>query len=229
MKNSSTYFDEKLMKIEHYRKYSEMLPWIGYDYKNQKIKVLTVGESHYLSKTSTYHHDPISWYAGILMSNKPDKAGIHTRKVIFSGILTQWKKKSKVIFKNTESALLSSNLFPIKPDSAYDNIAFMNFFQRPAEKSGKSIKVKDLDLTISSQVFTEVVNIIKPDVVIFTSVLAYKYAKNCAALDYLSTNEITFTKCPHPATSWWNRKSKMYGNETGKNHFITFINKQLTF
>lgn len=226
MKNSSTEFDKKFDKIEHYVKYSEMRPWIGSDYQNQKVKILTIGESHYLAKGSTYHIDADNWYNGISMSDKPDKAGIHTRNVIFNGINTNWKKKSKVIFKNTEDALFLSKLFSIKPESAYYNIAFMNFFQRPAEKNGKSIKVKDLDLSVSKQVFSEVVSIIKPNAVVFTSVLAYKNAKKCGALDYLTSNNIPFVKCPHPATSWWNRESKSYGNQTGKNNFISFINKQ---
>ena len=228
MEHSSTEFDEKLDKIDHYVKYPEMRPWVGTDYNNQKVKVLTIGESHYLAKGSTYHIDADDWYDGISMSDKPDKAGIHTRNVIFNGIKTNWKKKSKVIFKNTEDALFLSNLFPVKPESAYYNIAFMNFFQRPAEKTGKSIKVKSVDLAISKQVFSEVVNIINPTTVLFTSVLAYKNAKKNGVLRYLTSNNIPFVKCPHPATSWWNRESKAYGNKTGKNHFISFINEQVS-
>lgn len=103
----------------------------------------------------------------------------------------------------------------------------MNFFQRSAEKNGKSIKAKDLDLAVSKQVFSEVVNIIKPNAVVFTSVLAYKNAKKIGALGDLTSNNIPFSKCPHPATSWWNREAKAYGNKTGKNHFVSFMNTQV--
>lgn len=204
-----------------------MRPWIGSDYTKQNIKLLTIGESHYLAKKSTYHHDVDEWYKGISMCNKKDKAGIHTRNVIFNGINTKWKKKSKLIFKNTEQALFDTKMFSTKPISAYDNIAFMNFFQRPAERNGRSIKVSQLDNVISNQVFREVVEIIEPDAVAFTSVLAYKNAKKGGSLDFLKSKNIPFVRCPHPGMPWWNKVAKVYKNRTGKQHFISFINDQL--
>jgi len=224
----STDYDGKLNNISHYINYPEMRPWIGVNYKHEKVKILTVGESHYLSKDSKYHLKAEDWCSGISESQK-DKhiGGINTREVINRGTATKWKKKSYVIFKNTEDALFLSQLFSNKPASAYYNIAFMNYFQRPAQVTGKSILLEKMDEEVAKEVFLKVVDCIKPTAIIFTSSLAYKSAKRVGTLDSLKSKEIPFTRSPHPATSWWNRISKKYGNKTGKNHFTSFVNEQV--
>jgi len=228
MKYLSTDYDEKLNTISHYINYPEMRPWIGVNYKYEKVKILIVGESHYLSKDSKYHLKAEDWYNGISDSQKDKHInGINTRKVINRGITIKWKKKSYVIFKNIEDALFSSQLFSNKPASVYYNIAFMNYFQRPAQVPGKSILLEKIDEEIAKKVFLQVVDCIKPTAIIFTSSLAYKSAKRNGALESLKSKNISFARSPHPATSWWNRKSKKYGNKTGKDHFISFVNEQV--
>lgn len=227
MKYLSTEYDEELNNIPHYINYPEMRPWIGVNYTHEKVKLLTVGESHYLTMDSKYHLNPEDWYDGVLTSDKEDIGGINTRNVIDRGTATKWKKKSYVIFKNTEDALFSSQLFSDKPDSAYYNIAFMNYFQRPAQVTGKSIRLETMDENIAKEVFLKVVDCINPTAIIFTSSLAYKSAKRSGTLKSLESKKIPFTRSPHPATSWWNRKSKKYKNKTGKDHFISFVNEQV--
>ncbi len=223
MTRPTTEFDQKLDLIDHYQKYPDMRPWVGIAYSKQLIKILTVGESHYLGKRSTYHHDINTWYEGISLEGKKDRAGVHTRNVIYNGINSNWKKKSKTIFKNTEAALFASNIFESNPLSAYDNIAYLNYFQRPAERHGESIKVKQQDKDVSREVFRGVIEIIQPSIVIFTSTLAFNAAKSSGVTEWFKDNAIPFTRTPHPGCSWWNRVSKKYGNKTGREHFINFV------
>lgn len=226
MKGYLSIYDKQVDSISHYKKYPNLKPLIGSNYTNAKIKLLVVGESHYLDVESTYHHDPEDWYEGIDISDKKDIGWMKTRSIIINGIKSNWKSRSKAIYRNIEKALFESELFEKKPDSVFSEISFMNFFQRPAEITGKSIKVSEEDLIVSKSVFIDVVNIIKPDVVVFTSSLAYKTAKKGGALDLLRDSNIAFTRTPHPGMPWWNRVSKAYNNKTGRLHFIDFINEQ---
>jgi hypothetical protein len=227
MEYLSCIFDKQLDMIKHYQNYPEMRPWIGCNYAQARIKLLLVGESHYLEINSTYHHDPIAWYEGMTISDKDDWGWVKTRNIILNGIKTNWKSHSKAIYKNTEKALFESNFFDKKPVTAYTDVGFMNFFQRPAEVSGKSIKVSEIDAMISNNVFQDVVSVISPDIVIFTSSLAFNCAKGGNSLSFLQDKKIKYIRTPHPGMPWWNRVSKAYKNKTGRDHFIHFVNEQV--
>jgi len=217
MIESSKDYDYCLEKIGHYKKYPKMLPWVGNDYKKSKSKILLIAESHYLQKGETYHHDADEWYKGISLAGKTI-GGITTREVI-EKYVNKVKRRAYRIFINIGEALIASCLPTSSKDryTVYENMAFMNFFQRPAEKNGKSINVKSIDITIANEVSKEVVKCIEPDIVIFTSVKAYKNAKDFRK--FLDGEKIPYEKTPHPATSHWSK--------TGKGVFIAFICKHV--
>ena len=225
MDNQSDQYDSDFLQITHYRKYPEMLPWIGANYSKQPTRILIFGESHYLDRNSVYHHDVEQWYTGIDMHGRKDASWIKTRGTIGNGIETKWKKRSKSIYRNIESALFSSKTVNKELFTAFTEIAFMNFFQRPAETTGDSIKVSPQDVLVAIQVSEQVVESIRPDLVIFTSSLAFKHAKSGGLLNTLANQNISFTRTPHPGSAWWNRVSRKYNNKTGKDHFISFINE----
>jgi hypothetical protein len=125
MELQSYIFDNQLSKILHYQKYPEMMPWVGCYYVNENLKILLIGESHYLKNESNYHHDPIGWYEGVSLEDKDDRGWVITRSIILNGINSKWKSRSKSIYRNTEKALIESNLIkkgnyspPISPASA---------------------------------------------------------------------------------------------------------------
>lgn len=224
MKYYSNEFDEVLDSVEHYQKYPEMKPWIGCEYAGSSIKILVIGESHYLDVGSTYHHDPQEWYGGVTVSDKKDSGWIKTRNIISNGIESNWKSKSKTIYRNIEKALIESNANCSERTTAFSNIAFLNYFQRPAEQTGKSIKVSKLDSDVSKSVVRQVVKAISPEVIIFTSSLAWRHAKRSNLIKEFDEQSIKYTRAPHPGMPWWNRVSKAYGNRTGKQHFVHFVN-----
>ncbi|WP_028304595.1 hypothetical protein [Oceanospirillum maris] len=227
MKYYSNEFDEALDSVVHYQKYPEMKPWIGCDYATSTIKILVIGESHYLDVGSTYHHDPQEWYGGVIVSDKKDSGWIKTRNIISNGIESKWKSKSKTIYRNIEKALLESSANLSEQKSAFNTIAFLNYFQRPAEQTGKSIKVSKLDSEVSKSVVGQVVKVISPEIIIFTSSLAWDHAKRSNLIKEFDKQSIKYTRTPHPGMPWWNRVSKAYGNRTGKQHFVHFVNAAL--
>lgn len=226
MEKSSILYDSKLDLIAHYKIYPEMKVWVGCNYPVADKKLLIIGESHYLEINSRYHLDPQVWYAGVLSFGKEDWGWIKTRNIISNGISNNWKEKSKNIYRNIEKALFESQIFQEKPVSAFTEICFMNYFQRPAEITGKSINVSSIDSKISSIVLQGVVDAIEPNIIIFTSSLAWRHAQQSGIIAYLKTKNIAVSRSPHPGMPWWNKVSKKYGNLTGKHHFIKFINKQ---
>jgi len=162
------------------------------------------------------------------VASKSDAGWFNTRNIISNGIANNWKSRSKTIYRNTEKALRESKM-PVSVDaSVYIDVAFMNFFQRPAEVTGKSIKVSERDILLANDVFKSVVDIISPDIVIFTSSLAFQSARKGMALAHLENFNIPYVRTPHPGMPWWNRVSKAYGNRTGKDHFVNFINQQVS-
>jgi hypothetical protein len=221
---ASLEYDDRLRAIGHYKNYPEMMVWVGRNYSRRRAKLFMVGESHYLESSSQYHHDAERWYAGVPVSDKPDWAWIKTRNIIRNGIRTKWRRKSKTIYRNIENALFASDYCTERPFTAFTEVAFMNYFQRPAQQSGKSIAVCGLDAKMAFSVFQEVVDTIAPTIVIFTSSLAWHHAKRHGAEDFLEQRKISYARTPHPGMPWWNKKSRAYQNSTGKNHFIRSVN-----
>ena len=210
-------FDSRLQEIAHYTKYPQMLPWIGKNYAAHRI--LVFGESHYLPCASTLHRSISAWYDGVEL-DKTEIGWTKTRGTIGNGIVKKWNDKSKAIYKNIEKALYESGAVNGELPTAFTEIAFMNFFQRPANYK-KSIKANSKDAEMANATSEKVVDIIQPSIVIFTSSKAYKHAK--LLRHTLNEKTIEHTKCPHPGSAWWNRATKKYKNKTGKNNFIAFV------
>lgn len=101
-------FDTELSLINHYRLYPSLLPWVGQRYESQQVRLLVIGESHYLHNESQYHHDDDAWYTGLEISGYDDRHWFFTRNIINNGLQSHWKEKSKLIYKNIEKALLNS-------------------------------------------------------------------------------------------------------------------------
>lgn len=116
----------------------------------------------------------------------------------------------------------------------YDSFAFMNYFQMPALYNGMSLegsliefnnetpknrpltdemwnKIKDK----SKEIFLSVVEILKPDKIIFLSTKAYETFGNC--------DEKKIFHTVHPTCAWWNRKMK-FDNLSGRERLVQIFN-----
>lgn len=208
-------YDEELRLISFYQSYPEFLPFIGKNY-DESPKVLIFGESHYFPDESTNHKNVSEWYKKSSLDLLDiERPWINTRRVVnnIHGVkdpIPQRWKKSRTIYRNIESSLIDSGFS--KTANSLCHIAFMNAFLRPAEEKGQSIKVREIDVKQSILVINQIIEIIKPEHVCFVSSKASKYiAKNLT---------IPSDSVPHPASIWWNRRSK---NGVGKELFVDLL------
>lgn len=147
---------------------------------------------------------------------------ICTRKIFDNAINGRKKSKSKAIFHSFASALRAAGIAETLPGSPLQSIAYMNYFQRPAEESGKSLRVYPRDITEATSVVNEVVSVLEPQLVVFASRLAWRHAKAGLA-DKLQQAGIHTLDVPHPATSWWNRPSRPMKGKTGRQRLVSAV------
>lgn len=214
-----TTFDELLKENSHFNNHPEMLPYIGENYANKRI--LIISESHFVPKNIKYQPDD-TWYSG-LYDIKSVSNNSNTRDVMKQVFLG----KGHILFSNLSDALKQTN-----SNIDLRDISWYNFFQKPAAY-GVSIKPTDLDIQIALEIFEENLNILKPKLVVFISTLSFKYLNN----DRVWSKEINGHKykkfdipigiVPHPTSVWWNKKSKLHNNKTGKQKFIDIINDHI--
>jgi hypothetical protein len=212
----NTTFDEQFSGIGHFQLYPELYPWVGHAFHSQSPRILVLGESHYLEPSIDFHHDAAAWYAGIRNQTNRDKAGIVTRGIIANGLVNKWREKSKTIYRNIEAAAVDAGVGASTLVSPFHSMAFMNYFQRPAQVSGKSIVVSALDKSHSSAVLNAVLEILNPQIVIFCSVLAWRAARESVQ----GHQHVRFAFTPHPATRWWHTPMRKYKGKSGRQIFI---------
>lgn len=202
-------FDCELDKTPHFIKFPEMKPWIGNNYSIQQLKLLIIGESHYFAKGTEFHHDAKAWYEKKFDEDLSKRQGHRVRYQISKGF---GKKGAHVMYKRINKALVECNF--VDTDNAFKNIAYINYFQRPAENTGKSISINQLDKDIASETINGVIRTLKPSLILFTSVKAYQVAKQCKAFKGLNSQ---YDYTAHPCSAYWNRKSKKYGKFSDEN------------
>jgi hypothetical protein len=169
-----------------------------------------------LEPGSDYHHDAAAWYGGISIQAKNDRAWTITRKIIANGLANRWREKSKTIYRNIEAAAVDAGVGAPTHVSPFHSMAFMNYFQRPAQVSGKSIVVSELDRSHSATVLNSVLEIISPRIVVFCSVLAWRAARESVQ----ENQHVHFAFAPHPATRWWHTPMRKYKGRSGRQIFI---------
>lgn len=108
-------------------------------------------------------------------------------------------------------------------ENSFISVAFMNYFQRPAEQTGDSISVSPLDIEHSAATVGEVVRIVRPDLVVFCSSLAWKAAKRTTLLDDMRGQGLLVKASSHPSCAWWNRPSKRLKGRSGKAAFMAAV------
>lgn len=207
--------------IKHYQKFACMKPWIGSRYQSSSHKkLLVIGESHYLPKDSTIQLDPEAWYQKQQSDLNPEEIKwLSTAKIINHNKDKNFPNKAHGIYRNTAHAINSVSFNYDKPSEAIEHFAYYNFFQRPAEKTGKSIQVSKYDKMVSNEVLNSVITKLNPELVIFVSALAAKHGKTT-----VQSKNLPFIVTPHPTCAWWNKYAKKY-NGKGRDLIPVFLDK----
>ena len=220
MNTSTEFYDDQLCSIEHYQKFPVMRPFIGMNYgKYISTKILLIAESHYLPPTSTINKTAEVWYNSSQKDLTIEETEwINTRKIL-SGT---WQPAGHMIFKELNNQI--SKFIDTSQFRAMTNIAFMNGFQRPAPQTGNSIKnfCSSVDYKIGVETIESVINIIKPNVVIFVSKLSWDRLGSKLVNSNLETN---FDFVCHPGTGgrYWHNKKYQHG----VNKFHRLIDKEI--
>ena len=189
-------YDNKLLEMDFYKNsetHRLMLPYIGSEYG--KYKVLIVGESHYLGEDSDREKvkDFNKWLADKNEIKLMNEEYINTREVVKKH---RSNNNKQPFFSNIKKEIINIEKF-------WDKVSFMNFFIVPSINGSRTIAVsKDIEKK-SLENFENVLDVIKPNYILFLSKKSY-YIFEKSNSKYLK-NTFGFG---HPSSPWWSRKRK---------------------
>ena len=215
--------------LNHLMSYPQYLPFIGNAWANQTNRVLFIAESHYFHEKSNGKSNSQTWYVENASNLHPEELNwTDTRGVVERADKGKFRSKGLSIFYNLKSAIESTLEIKNSKETMFQNFGYYNYFQRPAEVSGKSIRNMNIDNEIAYQTLTAICEHAKPTVIIFVS----SRAKNSFDSVHKRLNLMQFDsshiyQVPHPACAWWNRKSKSFSKTgeaiSGKRKFMNII------
>lgn len=202
--------DKIILEHNHYRNHPQMLPFIGNNYGTLR-KLLIVGESHYLhnknSELANKYSDIIkNWYSithDYILSKVDEKIGkgiiscTNTRANLNAFMADCRTLKAYTIYKNVSDVAMQITFFKKNKIEPFTFMAYMNFFQRPADLTGEKLKPNKKDVEIARNVFSYVVNIIKPDYIFVVSSNVWEYLHS-----FKFDNVIIGHSC-HPSCPYW--------------------------
>lgn len=213
--------DKKLKKINHFKNFPSMMPYIGNCYgANGNQKILLIGESNYLPENSRINKNAEDWYQTTEQDlTEEEVEWINCREILEC----DWKPNGHMIYrelnKNLELHFKNSG-----NERAMSNVAYMNGFQRPAN-AGDSIKnfLTQIDKDISSDVLNQVIEIIKPDLVLFVSKLAWDELRPMLKID--EKIKVDFTCHPTTGGRYWHKKEYKHGRKKFNKIIKSLINQ----
>ena len=200
-----------------FERFPELIPAVGDHYwreDNKHKKMLLVGESNYFGdypETVSVFKDADKWYTA-----DTDKLIPEEMKTAV-GNWIDYRTFNKV-FGIMDRVLSEAG---IEHEEKLAEIAFYNYFLRPAFNDGKNkgFRPQSIDREISGIALSGIIDKIKPDLIIFLSKKAYvEFTAYCArkGKEYAG---ITIAHVAHPSSAWWNR----YGGSLGKKKFEDLI------
>ena len=218
---------QQLSEIDFYKQFPMMIPFIGdYYISTNHRRMLLVGESFYLPKSSTIHLDAKAWYQASenqlkTVDGEKGKKEDEKEWINCDGLLKcDWNSKGHKIYQELNTWIGKTRLlFKSRP---IDEIAFTNFFVRPAIK-GKSIKDykkvdKEIDKEKANEIFKCVLNVLQPNIVIFVS----KFAYECVDKTIVKNNkDMVVDYVVHPCSTCWHCNNAA----RGKIDFLILLEK----
>lgn len=202
-----------------YSLHPELTPFIGKLYPKAPLKVLFLGESHYLP--AVYNHKVgQEWYERSTASygfSAEALAWLNTAAIVRHDVIeSSYKNPAHNIYRNIGKVygeVFAKGDYP----QALEYIAFSNYFLRPAEVCGESIIINGWDEEVRSfQQLAALEKQLQPALIVFVSKKAYesfvRVAQSQGATALLSKAK----SVPHPNSAWWNKAIAQYEGRTGK-------------
>lgn len=202
-----------------YSLHPELAPFIGKLYPKAPLKVLFLGESHYLP--AVYNHKVgQEWYERSTASygfSAEALAWLNTAAIIRHDVIeSSYKNPAHSIYRNIGKVygeVFTKGDYP----QALEYVAFGNYFLRPAEMCGESIIINSWDEEVRSfQQLAALEKQLQPALIVFVSKKAYESFVRVAQAQGSTTLLSKAKSVPHPNSAWWNRAIAQYEGRTGK-------------
>lgn len=202
-----------------YEFHPELALFIGKLYPKAPLKVLFLGESHYLP--AAYNHKVgQEWYERSTASygfTAEALAWLNTAAIIRHDVIeSSYKNPAHSIYRNIGKVygeVFAKGDYP----QALEYIAFGNYFLRPAEVCGESIIINSWDEEVRSfQQLAALEKQLQPALIVFVSKKAYESFVRVAQAQGATTLLTKAKSVPHPNSAWWNRAIAQYEGRTGK-------------
>lgn len=202
-----------------YNIHPELYPFIGKLYSKAPLKVLFLGESHYLP--AAYNHKVgQEWYERSTASygfSTEALAWLNTAAIIRHDVIeSNYKNPAHNIYRNIGKVygeVFAKGDYP----QALEYIAFGNYFLRPAEVCGESIIINSWDEEVRSfQQLAALEKQLQPALIVFVSKKAYESFVRVAQVQGATALFSKAKSVPHPNSAWWNRAIAQYEGRTGK-------------
>ncbi|MGV8905797.1 MAG: hypothetical protein ACOH15_04275 [Acetobacterium sp.] len=225
----NTNYDQKLMENEFYSRFHpEYLPYVGDNY--DKTKILLCGESNYIDDSNSDLSDDVlrliespEWYTTDSRDSEklPSEGCIdwcQNRDIIVSCLRDKKNGDSipRSFYMYINPAKVFLDVFPQIGNSwdAFTYFASMNYYQKPARKTGKSIEPTQFDNQFAVDNLCRVVKVLKPETIIFLSKKSFLAFKDSEPEEL---KDMYIGVCAHPTCAWWNRDDGRHGREVFKN------------
>jgi hypothetical protein len=211
----------------------EYKPFVGEYYNDSQktpIKILFIGESHYLPPQykidySEWYNRDTEWFKKEYKIEEKHLSWINTSKIIEEDVIKGIPAKAHFIY--TQIADIYGYIFLDNKcyKEALKHIAFVNYFIRPKKKNKDNFSDEDKEKAFIN--LKEVVNEIKPDKVIFINKESYtSYGESMKkSFDKNLDSRVVKNYTPHPSTEKWEMKCREYGNISGKEKLIEMLNE----
>ena len=202
-----------------YSLHPELTPFIGKLYPKAPLKVLFLGESHYLP--AAYNHKVgQEWYERSTASygfSAEALAWLNTAAIIRHDVIeSSYKNPAHNIYRNIGKVYGEAFAKGDYPQ-ALEYIAFGNYFLRPAEVCGESIIINSWDEEVRSfQQLAALEKQLQPALIVFVSKKAYESFERVAQAQGATALLSKAKSVPHPNSAWWNRAIAQYEGRTGK-------------
>lgn len=202
-----------------YSLHPELTPFIGKLYPKAPLKVLFLGESHYLP--AAYNHKVgQEWYERSTASygfSTEALAWLNTAAIIRHDVIeSNYKNPAHNIYRNIGKVygeVFAKGDYP----QALEYIAFGNYFLRPAEVCGESIIINSWNEEVRSfQQLATLEKQLQPALIVFVSKKAYESFVRVAQAQGATALLSKAKSVPHPNSAWWNRAIAQYEGRTGK-------------
>jgi len=195
-----------------------MRPYVGKNFRDAGTpSILLVGESHFLDDDSPQRMSPEAWYSGSSATLTEDEITfISTARLLEDATANNFPKPTHSIYRNPFWEINEYGPRYADYRLVADDIAFYNFFLRPAVDGGSlEQELSSKDIEMANEAFSAHYEALRPTAIVFIS----RLARNCCT----ASLTIPVYATPHPGCPHWNSVCATYENRRGRDILGDFI------